>query len=97
MTSEKRKQATSKPSKRGRRRDEGSRDKLADDFLVDLYRSWQLHGCEMLDRLSAERPKVIFKAMVKLAQVLHSAVGERKDFDRRRNREEVLQRLQKLR
>ena len=32
-----------------------------------------------------------FKALVKLAQVLHRALGKPNDFERRRNREEVLQ------
>ena len=38
----------------------------------------------------AERPEVYFKAMVELAQVLHRALGEPNEFDRRRIREEVL-------
>ena len=42
----------------------------------------------------AERPELYFKALVKLILALHRATGEPTDFDRRRNREEVLQRLE---
>ena len=45
-------------------------------------------------RVMAERPELYFKALVKLILALHRATGEPTDFDRRRNREEVLQRLE---
>jgi len=41
----------------------------------------------------AERPELYFNALVKLTQVLDRGLGEPMDFDRRRNREEVMQRL----
>jgi hypothetical protein len=34
---------------------------LAAEFLADLHGQWQWHGREILDRLSDERPEVIFK------------------------------------
>ena len=40
-----------------------------------------------------ERPLIFFKAMVKLILILHQARDKPKDFDRLRNRQEVLQRL----
>ena len=76
---------------------EGSRKNLAEDFFAHLDRFWQEHGREILVRLSTERPKVYFRAMVKLARVQHLQPGKLSDFDRRRNREAVLQRLEKLR
>jgi hypothetical protein len=48
---------------------------------------------EILARVRTDRPKVYFRALVKLTLVLHRALGKPHDFDRRRNREEVLDRL----
>ena len=55
---------------------------------------WELHGREILARVWAERPELYFKALVKLTLALHRATGEPTDFNRRRNREEVLRRLE---
>jgi hypothetical protein len=97
MTAKKRERTTSKASKTRCRQTEGSRRKLAGDFLADLDRSWEQHGHEILDRVIAERPKVFFKAMVKLTQVLHRALDKPSNFDRRHIREDVLQRLERRR
>ena len=51
-------------------------------------------GREILDRVRTERPEVYFKALVKLTVALHRALNKLNDVDRRRNREEVLQRLE---
>jgi hypothetical protein len=85
---------TTKASKAGCRSAGGSRRKLGEDFLVDLDRSWELHGREILDSVLAKRPELYFKAPVKLTLVLHRATGKPTDFDRGRNREEVLRRLE---
>ena len=87
MTSRRRERATSKASK------SGSGDKLAQDFLTRLDRSLERHGSEFLDRVYAERPELYFNALVKLTQVLDRGLGEPLDFDRRRSRDEVMQRL----
>jgi hypothetical protein len=97
MTTKKRKRVASKASKARCRRAEGSRKKLAEAFLADLDRDWEQHGREILDRVRTERPKVYFKIMLKLTVALHRALGKLNDFDRRRNREEVLQRLEQSR
>ena len=52
-------------------------------------RAW----AEAAARVRAERPELYFKALVKLTLALPRATGEPTDFDRRRNREEVLRRL----
>ena len=83
-----------KASKAGCRSAGGLRRKLGEDFLAHLNRSWELHGREILAGVSAERPELYFKALVKLTLALHRATGEPTDFDRRRNREEVLRRLE---
>ena len=83
-----------KASKAGCRSAGGLRTKLGDDFLAHLNRYWELHGREILARVWAERPELYFKALVKLTLALHRATGEPTDFDRRRNREEVLRRLE---
>jgi hypothetical protein len=90
----KRKRVMSKASKAGCRSAEGLRRKLAEDVFADLNRSWEQHGREILAPVRAERPELYFKALVKLTLALHRAIREPTDFDRRRNREEVLRRLE---
>jgi hypothetical protein len=75
-------------------RPQGSREKLGEAFFADLDRSWRRHGGEVLDRLRTERPKIYFQVMVKLIQV--RMLGQPNGFDRRRNRKEVLQRLEDI-
>ena len=87
------KRVMTKTSKAGCRSADDRR-KLAEDVLAHLNRSWELHGREILARVMAERPELYFKALVKLTLALHRAIREPTDFDRRRNREEVLQRLE---
>jgi hypothetical protein len=86
MTSRRRERATSNASK------SGSGDKLANDFLSRLDRSWERHGSEYLDRVYAERPQLYFKALVKLA-ILDIEPSRLNDFDPPRNREDAIQRL----
>ena len=93
MTSSKQECAASKASKSGCTPAEGSGKKLAEDFLSRLDRSWARHGSEFLDRVYAERPELYFNALVKLTLVLDSELGPMEDFDRRPNRDEVMQRL----
>lgn len=78
----------------GRRRPEGARKKLAEDFLSDLERSWQQHGREALYRLATERPLAFFRVMIKLAQLLPLEPGPPEKSGWRCNRDEVLQRLE---
>jgi hypothetical protein len=94
MTSKKHDRASLKASKTVRRPAEGSRKKLAEAFLADLDRSWQQHGRETLDRVRTERPQVYFRMLVKLTVALHRVLGKLDDVDRRRNRDEVLLRLE---
>ncbi len=96
MTSKKRERATSKASKTGCSRAEGSRRKLAEAFLAHLDRSWQRDGREILERVRTKRPQVYFRALVKLTVALHRALGKPNDFDRRRFREEALRRLESV-
>ena len=44
----------------------------------------------MLRQLSAEQPLAYFRAMVELTLVLHRGSGKLSDFERQRNREDVL-------
>ena len=72
----------------------GLRRKLGEDFLAHLNRSWELHGKEILDRVVTEQPLCFFRAMVKLMVVQHQTLAKAKDFDRQRNRQDVLHRLE---
>ena len=78
----------------GRRRPEGARKKLAEDFLSDLERSWQQHGREALYRLATERPLAFFQVMIKLARVQPLELGLPEESGYPCNREEVVQRLE---
>ena len=94
MTNKKRQRSTLKASNMACTTVEVSRKKLADDFLAYLNRSWDQHANELLDRVYAERPQLYFKALVKLTLVLDSRFGQpMEDFDRRPNRQQVIQRL----
>jgi hypothetical protein len=85
--------AASKTFGNGYSRAEGSRKKLAEDFISDLTRAWQEHGREILYRLAAERPLAYVRAMVKLALIEHAGSADLIEFDRQRNRKGVLQLL----
>ena len=90
MTGKKRERAASRPSKRGSSRAEGAGEHFAEDFFSDFALLWQQHGREMLRQLIAEQPLAYFRAMVELTLVLHSGSGKLSDFERQRNREDVL-------
>ena len=72
----------------------GSRNKLSEDFLVDMHVAWLEHGPEVINRLIAERPEVFLLAMLKIAQVHRVEVGRPDDFDRPSSKEEALRRLE---
>ena len=79
----------------GPTRSEGSPEKLGAAFFADFHRSWRRHGGDVLDRLRTERPEIYFQMMIKLIQV--GMLGQPSGFDqRRRNRKEVLQRLEDI-
>jgi hypothetical protein len=81
-------------SKNARRRAERSHQKLAENFLARLDRTWQQHGRKILDRVLAARPELYLHALVKLTEVLHCRLPEPPGFDRSQYRADVLQRLQ---
>ena len=91
------KRATGDLSIKTRRPVESSHQKLAEEFLARLDRTWQQHGREILHRVMAERPKLYFQVMARLTQVLHHQLPEPPGFDRRRYRADVLQRLEQSR
>jgi hypothetical protein len=93
MTSKKRERTTSKASKRGCRRAEGSRRKLAEAFLADLDRSWQQHGREILDRVRTERPQVYLRRWSSLRGLYTARSANRTTSTGGTNREDVLRRL----
>ena len=72
----------------------GSRNKLSEDFLVDMHVAWLEHGPEVINRLIAERPEVFLLAMLKIVQMHRVEVGRPDDFDRPPSKEEALRRLE---
>jgi hypothetical protein len=72
----------------------GSRNKLTDDFLGDLQRSWQKHGARVLDELRQQDPVAYVKVVASVVRVDRVEIGQANDFDRPRSREEILQRLE---
>jgi hypothetical protein len=93
MTRRKQEGVSSKASKSSCIKAEGSGKKLAEDFLARLNRSCEQHGSELLDRVYAERPKLYFNALVKLA-ILDIELSRLNDFDPLANRDEVLRHLE---
>jgi hypothetical protein len=89
-----RKHVFSRASQPARRRTERSRKKLGKDFLADLNRAWRKHGPETLERLSAERPTIYFKAIVMLAEIQQRRLPEPPGFDRQRYRAAVIEQFQ---
>jgi hypothetical protein len=83
------KRANSKNARRG-----AEHSRVAEAFLARLDHKWRRHGDEILDRVMAERPKVYFRALVRLTEVLHRRLPEPPGFDRGQYRADLLQRLQ---
>ena len=52
--------------KPGPGRPKGSRNKLADDFVADVYQHWQEHGKTAIARCAAEKPDVYLKVVAGL-------------------------------
>jgi hypothetical protein len=67
-------------SKNARRRAERSHQKLAENFLARLDRTWRRHVREILDRVMAERHELYFQALVRLTQVLHRRLPGLRDL-----------------
>jgi hypothetical protein len=44
----------------------GSRNRLADSFLLDLKDAWQRHGVDALDRVARDQPEVLVKVIASL-------------------------------
>jgi len=72
----------------------GSRNKLSEDFLVDMHVAWLERGQEVIDRLIAERPEVFLLAMLKIAQVHRVEIGQPEEFGRPSSKEEALRLLE---
>jgi hypothetical protein len=85
---------SSRASQPPRRQTERSRKKFGKGFLADLNRAWRKQGLETLERLSEERPTIYFKAIAKLAEIQQRRLPEPPGFDRRRYREDLIERLQ---
>jgi hypothetical protein len=93
MTSQKGERVASKAAMKGYRRAEGPHKKLTENFLSDLESSWQQDGWEILHHLRTERALAYFQTMVRLTEVLHRRSPNPPEFDRHRNRADVLLRL----
>ena len=85
------KSASSKNARRGAER---SHQKLAEEFLARLDRTWQQHGREILNRVMAERPELYFSSAGQVDGGSAPAAPRAPEFDRRHYRADVLQRLQ---
>ncbi len=72
----------------------GSRNKLTEDFLGDLQRSWQKHGATVLDELRQQDPIAYVKVVASIVRVDRVEIGQPNAFDRPQSREEILQRLE---
>ena len=58
-------------------RPKGSRNKLGEAFLADLYADWQKHGVQVLAKVRAKRPADYLKVVASiLPRDLHITVSE---------------------
>lgn len=60
-------------------RPKGSRNKLGEAFLSDLYADWQQHGIAAIARVREERPQVYLKVTASLLPK-HIQVDNRSDL-----------------
>lgn len=70
-----------KPGNSGRPK--GSRNKLSEAFVADLYDAWQEKGQDVISRVAAERPqdflKVVASLLPKQVEIKEDAFGELTD------------------
>lgn len=70
-----------KPGNPGRPK--GSRNKLGERFVADLYEAWQEKGQDVIARVAAERPqdflKVVASLLPKQVEIKEDAFGELTD------------------
>ena len=66
-------------------RPKGSRNKLGEQFVADLYADWQKHGFEVLEKVRENRPdaymKVIASILPKQVEVSERPLDEFSDDD----------------
>ncbi len=57
-----------KPGRSGnpKGRPKGSRNKLGEAFIQELYARWQIHGGSIIDRVIEEKPEVMLKVVASL-------------------------------
>jgi hypothetical protein len=64
-----------KPGNPGRPK--GSRNKLGEAFIADLYSHWQKHGMDAIERVASKRPQDYLKVIASiLPKDLHVRVGQ---------------------
>lgn len=69
-----------KPGNPGRQK--GSRNKLGEAFLEDLYSSWAAHGPETIEKVRTEKPDQYLKVVASiLPRELNVKVSELDDLD----------------
>ena len=44
----------------------GSRNKLGEAFILDMYEAWQVHGSDAIDRVIKEKPEMFLKVVASL-------------------------------
>ena len=44
----------------------GSRNKLGEAFIHDMYEAWQAHGLDAIDRVIEEKPEIFLKVVASL-------------------------------
>ena len=68
----------------------GSRNKLSEHFLCDFQEDWEQHGQEIFQIMREKFPESYFQSVVNLAQVHRVELGQPKEFDKPRTKEEAL-------
>ena len=67
---------------------------VSGEFLLSLQKLWREQGDEILRRVAAQHPELIFISQVKLAKVMRVEIGTSGEFARLGNKEAILQKLE---
>ena len=74
-------------------RPKGSRNKLGEAFLADLYEDWEMHGKEAIEAVRVKKPDVYLKLVASLlSKDLNVNVSKFEDL----TDDELVERLQEL-
>ena len=67
---------------------------VSGEFLLSLQKLWREQGDEILRRVAAQYPELIFISQVKLAKVMRLEIGTPGEFAKLRNKQAIIEKLE---